>query len=236
LINFPDGPSNGQIFQSGSLSWQFDSVKWNPLSTATAIVFVGDIPPSTPVVGTQWWDSISANLYIWFNDGTSSQWVPSTNQLPYDPVPVANGGTGATTPTAARNNLGATAGLWDYNTLPAEVNQVPIGFPIVGKPTAGAIVNLPMAMSVTVPASLAGTVIYQGVTTTANAVFTANKIRGGTTTALGTVTITNASKTSCTLAGAGGSLAIGDVLQLVAPGTQDATLADLGITFLVTRQ
>jgi hypothetical protein len=53
-----------------------------------AVAFVGPTPPSGPVEGTLWWDSFDTlELYVWYDDGTSAQWVVGNT--------AQGGGTGA---------------------------------------------------------------------------------------------------------------------------------------------
>jgi hypothetical protein len=130
--------------------------------------------------------------------------------------------------------------MWDgvkWPTAPAGTgpNTVPICFPWSGKPAAASQVNSPMAVPMAIAPGLAGTTVFANSLAGAGAIFTVNKISGGTVTQLGTVTITPVSHTSCTLAGSGGTLAAGDDLQVIAPALQDANLADVGVTILMTR-
>ena len=46
----------------------------------TASVTISASAPASPTVGTLWFDSSVAQMYIWFDDGTSQQWVPAVNQ------------------------------------------------------------------------------------------------------------------------------------------------------------
>lgn|SRR5262245_46576818 len=43
--------------------------------TAFRSAMISDTAPAGPVHGQLWWNSTSANLYIYYNDGDSSQWV-----------------------------------------------------------------------------------------------------------------------------------------------------------------
>lgn len=40
-------------------------------------VTISDTAPSAPQIGQLWFDSVGAKMYIFWNDGTSSQWTPT---------------------------------------------------------------------------------------------------------------------------------------------------------------
>jgi hypothetical protein len=43
-------------------------------------ITVSDTPPASPVAGALWWESDTGNLYIYYDDGNSSQWVLAAPQ------------------------------------------------------------------------------------------------------------------------------------------------------------
>ena len=162
----------------------------------------------------------------------------------------------ATAPAATDNSLAVISSSWvqalkgadnglaglgadgcvPWAQMKPEAQNLPIGFVMAGLPGANQVANLPMVMQITVPASLAGTMVYCGTPPTANATFTLSKISGGAATVIGTVTITAGSNTAATFSNqALTTLQAGDILQLAAPGLQDQTLADVGITVLTAK-
>ena len=42
---------------------------------------ISDAAPVSPAIGQMWFDSVGGQTYVWYNDGNSSQWVPTTNQM-----------------------------------------------------------------------------------------------------------------------------------------------------------
>ena len=57
----------------------FNPAQW---TLAGGAVSVGDSPPANPQPGNLWFDSVGAQLFIWYTDSTSSQWVIAVNQNP----------------------------------------------------------------------------------------------------------------------------------------------------------
>jgi hypothetical protein len=54
----------------------FNPAQWAQIGGS---VGVGDTAPTTPQPGTLWWDSVGGQLYVWFVDANSSQWVIANN-------------------------------------------------------------------------------------------------------------------------------------------------------------
>jgi hypothetical protein len=60
------------------LTWNGSA--WTPENpTGGASITVGDTPPGSPTSGALWWNSNDLQLYLWYVDPTSSQWVPATS-------------------------------------------------------------------------------------------------------------------------------------------------------------
>jgi hypothetical protein len=72
---------------------------------AAGLPYVGSSPPSNPSANTFWFDDVGVQLYIYYNDGTSVQWVPVINQG------ITTGGGGG----------GGTAGVTSFNTREGDV-------------------------------------------------------------------------------------------------------------------
>lgn len=188
----------------------------------------GSVPPGAPSTGMLWWDTVGAQLYIW--DG--AQWVITVNP------PSSGGGVDAAdlVSTQAGNQIGLGSDGNLYVSPALTGSTVPIAFSYTGKPGALALVTVPAAIAMNVAANLAGAQAFATAAPSAAAVFTLMNLTsaGANIADLGTITFAAGAHVG-TFAGPGGAVAVGTVLQMEAPGTQDATLSDCGITILFTR-
>lgn len=80
-INFPSSPSINDIFTVGDTSFQWDGVAWNviPGTIGGATVTISSTPSSSPLHGDLWWNSQDANLYLYYVDEDSSQWITAAH-------------------------------------------------------------------------------------------------------------------------------------------------------------
>jgi hypothetical protein len=53
----------------------------NHISAIPPSLVTSDTPPSSPYPGQLWWASTAGQLFIWYSDPTSSQWVVCNNAL-----------------------------------------------------------------------------------------------------------------------------------------------------------
>src|SRR5215831_15860821 len=86
-IDFPNAPVDGQVFVAAngqSYTWNASTGAWflQP-GPGPAAAYVGLAPPASPFPGEFWYYNDGSNpaagqLYVYYDDGTSQQWVPAT--------------------------------------------------------------------------------------------------------------------------------------------------------------
>lgn len=78
--DFPSSPAENQEFTPpGGPTYLYKAPRWTA-KPAPAVVIppgttISDTAPASPVHGQLWWESDSGNLYIYYNDGNTTQWV-----------------------------------------------------------------------------------------------------------------------------------------------------------------
>lgn len=71
----PPGPVDEAPLDGKSYVRQGSSHTWLPATAGGATVTVSDTPPASPSVGSLWFDTTNLALFVYENDGNSSQWV-----------------------------------------------------------------------------------------------------------------------------------------------------------------
>ena len=76
-INFPDSPYNGQTATFSGVTYTYNSTKnqWTANNPSTANISSSDNAPTSPSAGDLWFNSANGIMYIYYNDGSSSQWI-----------------------------------------------------------------------------------------------------------------------------------------------------------------
>src|SRR5215475_12080899 len=72
----PPGPAGQVLEKTSSADY---ATAWVTLAAGGGGVAVGPTPPASPAVGALWWRSDpDGRLFVWYDDGSSQQWVPAT--------------------------------------------------------------------------------------------------------------------------------------------------------------
>jgi hypothetical protein len=108
-LDFPASPVDGQVFTAPNgvtYTWRATPGFWQATGTAPPIVIASDTPPASPGVSQQWFNTVLGQLFVWYDDGNSQQWVPASPFAGSPLRPAARFGRGVGYAS------GNTGGLW----------------------------------------------------------------------------------------------------------------------------
>lgn len=123
-LDFPSNPADGEVF--GSYIWSASKGVWQAREESAAPAVTSPVPPANPSNGDIWFDSSDGISYVYYDDGSTGQWVemissgvPQLNtkanldggntftgtQTLSTPLAITSGGTGAASLNEAQKNL-----------------------------------------------------------------------------------------------------------------------------------
>lgn len=139
-LDFPSNPADGEVF--GSYVWSASKGVWQSREESAAPAVVSPTPPTTPNTGDIWVDSSDGISYVYYDDGTSGQWIEMISsgvvslaskanlsggntftgtQILGTPLGVSSGGTGAINLTSGGYLKGTgTSAISSQIGIPAE--------------------------------------------------------------------------------------------------------------------
>ena len=80
-ITFPNSPTNGDTHTAANgLVYSYDGEKWTTaaVDSTIATTTISENPPAAASAGDLWFDSDNGQLYVYYQDTDSSQWVAIT--------------------------------------------------------------------------------------------------------------------------------------------------------------
>ena len=127
-IDFPPSPTDGQLFSAPNgviYQWSAPFTAWLSLGGANSGAYVGSTPPTNPYVGQFWWSNETGALFIYYFDGSSSQWVPA-NPSPQNILQQTWRQLQRTVVAVAQPNVEITVIPSDINSLWVNFHLVPV--------------------------------------------------------------------------------------------------------------
>ena len=129
MIDFPASPTVGQMFTAAGVTWTWDGVKWALTPGGGIAITVSDTPPPSPAQGQLWWESVGGQMYLFYNDGNSSQWVPTTNQMGGGYMPLQGVTNGSDAPPGQIGEVISsvvTTGVSLTTSVPVNITSIPL--------------------------------------------------------------------------------------------------------------
>jgi hypothetical protein len=79
-LDFPATPADGEVYSAPNgttYRWDEAAGLWLAWGAGTNNAIISSTPPANPTGGQLWWSNVLGQMFIFFVDANSSQWVPA---------------------------------------------------------------------------------------------------------------------------------------------------------------